>query len=122
MKSINFAKIVMGAAVVSVLSACGTIASNTQTDADLREKAAFALNTSSDNITVLSKSSNLQSLRFQVKSDKGIYNCDFTSIVVVNSDAICSGPVSASQKAAVTTSEAKPAQTCNALLKAANRC
>ncbi|PHX40064.1 hypothetical protein [Pseudomonas sp. AK106] len=121
MKCITFGNLLIGAALATSLAGCGSIAQSTQSDSDLREKAAFALNTSADKLSILSKSSSLDSMRFQVKSNKGIYNCYFTSVVVVNSDAICSGPINSNQ-AAQTPDEAAPAQNCNALLKAAKRC
>jgi hypothetical protein len=122
MKKTTFAKAIFGAVMVLSLAGCGTIAESTQSDSDLREKAAFALDTTSDNVTILNKSSSLEEMRFQAKTKKGIYNCYFTSAIVVNSQAICSGPVSSNAKAANTSAEATPAQTCNALLKAAKRC
>jgi hypothetical protein len=122
MENTTFAKTIFSAVMVLSLAGCGTIAENTQSDSDLREKAAFALDTTSDNVTILSKSSSLEEMRFQAKTKKGIYNCYFTSAIVVNSQAVCSRPVSASAKAASAAAEATPAQTCNALLKAAKRC
>ena len=122
MKCITFEKLVITAVVAVSISGCGSIAQRTQSDSDLQEKAAFALNTSSDKITIVSKSASLESVRFQVKSDKGIYNCYFTSVVVVNSDAICSGPVQGTVQSAQTQKEAAQPQNCNALLKAAKRC
>ena len=107
--------------VAVAISGCGTIASNTQTDADLERKAAFAINTSAERVQLLSKSPTLDSVEFQVKSDKGTYNCYFTSILgVSNSQAICSGPIDGEQANAGASS--KPTANCNALLKAANRC
>lgn len=121
MKFIQSIEAVALVVALSSLSACGTIAEKTQGDDVLREKAAFALNTDAESVQVLSKSSSLDSVKFQVKSDKGIYNCYFTSVVIVNSDALCSGPLSkSSQKPAVQKSE--KTESCNALLKAANRC
>jgi hypothetical protein len=122
MKCITFKKLVFTAVFAASISGCGSIAQRTQSDSDLQEKAAFALNTSSDKISILSKSSSMESVRFQVKSDKGIYNCYFTSVVLANSDAICSGPVQATVQSAQTQKEAVQPQTCNALLKAAKRC
>jgi hypothetical protein len=122
MKNMNFAKTIFSSAMVLSLAGCGTIAESTQSDSDLREKAAFALDTTSSNVTILSKSSSLEAMRFQAKTNKGIYNCYFTSIIVVNSQAICSGPVSTNAKSASAAAEANPAQACNALLKAAKRC
>ena len=122
MKYINPAKTIFSAVMVLSLAGCGTIAESTQSDLDLREKAAFALDTTSENVTILSKSSSLEEMRFQAKTNKGVYNCYFTSVILVNSQAVCSGPVSTNAKSTNAAAEANHVQTCNALLKAAKRC
>lgn len=94
---------------------CGTINNATVSDQKLKERAAVALGTSADAITISNRSNEGVRINFTATTGKRSSQCYVTStasmIGVVTSDAICSGG-----------NAHKGAGQCNALLKAAGRC
>ncbi|WP_339421300.1 MULTISPECIES: hypothetical protein [unclassified Pseudomonas] len=115
-----FFQLFAAGAVASLIQGCGIIASKTVRDSSLQEKAAVTLNTTSEKVRVFDKHGELDSVKFKAQTSKGIYNCYYTSLVVLDSDTLCSGPVDGARKQA--SSEAEPPASCNALLKATGRC
>lgn len=98
-----------------MLAGCSTINNATVSDQKLKERAAFALGTSADAITISNRSNEGIRINFTATVGKRSSQCYVTStasmIGVVTSDAICSGG-----------GAHKGTGQCNALLKAAGRC
>ena len=104
-------------ALVSIsiaLSACGTIDNNVRPEISIKEKAAFALGTSADKVTITNRRSEIDSVKFNATVEGRVFQCYYTSVFgVLSSDALCSQ----------TDGAALPSSgTCNALLKAAGKC
>lgn len=106
--------------VLLILSAltligCGTVGNVVISDQALREKAAFALNTTADKVKISDRKAGLDDIRFIASVGKKSHQCYITTVYgIISSDAICSGAQSAVKK--------NKNPQCNALLKAANRC
>ena len=104
-------KIAILLAAVS-LAACGTIDNAVRSDSSIQQKAAFALGTTSESVTITNRRSELGAVRFNASANGRTFQC-YYSTAGMSSDAICSptdgGP-------------AAPGAPCNALLKAAGRC
>ncbi|MDP8033247.1 hypothetical protein QJU43_03040 [Pasteurella atlantica] len=99
---------------MTILTACGSIGNVIISDQTLQEKAAFALNTTSNKVKISQRNAGLDDIRFVASVGRKSYQCYITTVAgVVSSDAICSGSRSVKQKRG---------STCNALLKAAGRC
>ncbi|RMS83917.1 hypothetical protein [Pseudomonas savastanoi] len=113
-------QLVTAGAVASLIQGCGIIASKTVSDSSLQERAAVTLNTTSDKVRVFDKRAELDSVKFKAQTNKGVYNCYYTTLVALDSDTLCSGPIEGAGKKA--SSEAEAPTSCNALLKAAGRC
>ncbi len=113
-------QLLMAGAAVSLLQGCGIVASKTVSDSSLQEKAAVTLNTTPEKVRIFDKRGELDSVKFKAQSSKGVYNCYYTTLVALDSDTLCSGPVEGSGKQ--TPSETAAPANCNALLKAAGRC
>lgn len=111
-------------AAASLLQGCGMIASKTVSDSGLQEKAAVTLNTTAEKVRIFDKRGQVDSVKFKAQTDKGTYNCYYTTLVALDSDTMCSGPVegSANQKSNQASTPATAPANCNALLKAAGRC
>lgn len=108
-------KILISLFVINLLSACGTIGNTVISDRTLQEKAAFALNTTAEKVTISQRSAGLDDIRFVATVGKRHHQCYITTVAgVISSDALCSGAGSAVKK--------NQNPNCNALLKAANRC
>lgn len=109
---------------VLLLQGCGMIASKTVSDSGLQEKAAVTLNTTPEKVRIFDKRGELDSVKFKAQTNKGVYNCYYTTLVGLDSDTLCSGPVegSAKQSGNQTPAPAAAPANCNALLKAAGRC
>ncbi|MCQ3033450.1 hypothetical protein NLO88_22615 [Pseudomonas syringae] len=111
-----------------LLQGCGMIASKTVSDSGLQEKAAVTLNTTPEKVRIFDKRGELDSVKFKAQTNKGVYNCYYTTLVGLDSDTLCSGPVEGSvEGSAKQTGNQAPAPAaapanCNALLKAAGRC
>ncbi|KGQ39595.1 hypothetical protein [Gallibacterium genomosp. 1] len=96
---------------ILVLSGCGMVGNTVISDASLQSKAAFALNTTADKVTISHRQAGLDDIRFTANIGKKQYQCYITTVAgVISSDAVCSR----------TTGNKK--RSCNALEKAANRC
>ncbi|MDK4680555.1 hypothetical protein [Kingella negevensis] len=96
----------------SVLSACGTVGNAVISDDSLKEKAAFALDTTADKVTISNRKGDIDSVKFVATARGRSHQCYITTVAgVLSSDAICSGAGSATGST-----------NCNALSKAAGRC
>lgn len=97
--------------VAAVLFAHSALAETAQ------EKAAFALNTSAEQVTVTDIKKTEMKVSFRAHYQGGVYNCYYTHAAGFKSGALCSGPVNK-------TSTVKPHSGvgCNDLLRAAGRC
>jgi hypothetical protein len=94
------------------LTACGTIDNAVRSDESIQQKAAFALGTTPDKVTITNRTSELGTVRFNATTNDRMFQCYYTT-VGVTSDVLCSptdggGPAAGAQ--------------CNALLKAAGKC
>lgn len=100
------------------------IASKTISDSGLQEKAAITLNTTPEKVRIFDKSGQLDSVKFKAQTSKGVYSCYYTTLLALDSDTLCSGPVegSAKQTSNQTSAPVGAPANCNALLKAAGRC
>lgn len=81
-------------------------------DENLKEKAAFALGTTSDKITISNRKATVDSVKFNATTNGKVFQCYYTT-AGISSDALCS-PTDGSGLPAVSQ--------CNALLKAAGKC
>ncbi|ULJ69079.1 hypothetical protein MIS45_10035 [Wielerella bovis] len=105
-------KLVMGLICAAVLSACGTVGNAVISDNALKEKAAFALDTTADKVTISNRHGDIDSVKFVATTRGRSHQCYITTVAgVLSSDAICSGAGSATGST-----------NCNALSKAAGRC
>ncbi|APZ07737.1 hypothetical protein FJP64_22230 [Kosakonia cowanii] len=94
------------------LSGCGMVDNAVRGDESLKEKAAFALGTTSDKITISNRKADIDSVKFNATTKGKVYQCYYTS-AGISSDALCSP----------TDGSGLPAGSqCNALLKAAGKC
>ncbi|WP_386689473.1 MULTISPECIES: hypothetical protein [unclassified Lonepinella] len=95
---------------ISLLTGCGTVGNVVISDQTLQEKAAFALNTTSDKVTISNRNGGIDDIRFVATVGKNSHQCYITTIAgVISSDALCSGAGSAKAP-------------CDALSKKAGRC
>jgi hypothetical protein len=111
-------KLALTLAVVTLsLAGCGTIGNVVTQDQTLQRRAAFALNTTPEKVTITNREGDVDSIHFVATVGKDSYQCYVASVAgVQTSDAICSGSNS------VKPSSTKGSAQCNALLKAAGRC
>ncbi|MBK0004224.1 hypothetical protein IBT47_24740 [Erwinia sp. S43] len=106
-------KIILKALLVStMLSGCGMVDNAIRGDENLKEKAAFALGTTSDKITISNRKADIDSVKFNATTKGKVYQCYYTT-AGISSDALCSPTDGSSLPAG---------SQCNALLKAANKC
>ncbi|QER39598.1 hypothetical protein F2A31_07675 [Acinetobacter suaedae] len=103
---------------VLLFTGCGTVGNMVIQDQTLEQKAAFALNTTSDKVKVSNRQGAIDgTINFVATTGGKSYQCYITTVGgAISSQAICSG--SSSVK---TTNNADNKQ-CNALLQAAGRC
>ena len=95
-----------------VLAACGTVGNVVISDDSLKEKAAFALDTTADKVTISNRRGDIDSIKFVATTRGRSHQCYITTMAgVLSSQAICSGAGSATGST-----------NCNALSKAAGRC
>ncbi|MDO4682316.1 MAG: hypothetical protein Q4B17_05945 [Lautropia sp.] len=98
-----------------LLAACGTIGNKVISDDTLQERAAFALGTTADQITISNRRGDTNTVRFVATVGQQSHQCYVSTVGGIHvSDAICSG-----------NSSVRPSSddgSCNALLKAAGRC
>ncbi|GKW14869.1 hypothetical protein BSK71_11190 [Pectobacterium actinidiae] len=94
------------------ISGCGVVDNALRSDNNIKEKAAFALGTTPDKITITNRTSDINSVKFNATTNGKVYQC-YYSTAGVSSDALCSS----------TDGSSLPnGSQCNALLKAANKC
>lgn len=94
------------------LTACGTIDNAVRSDESIQQKAAFALGTTAENVTITNRRSELGAVRFDATTSGRKFQCYYTT-AGVTSDVLCS-PTDGGAPA--------PGAACNALLKAAGKC
>ena len=101
--------------ITILFAGCGTLGNMVIQDNSLQQRAAFALNTTADQLTISNRQGSIDGAVNFVATTKGkSYQCYITTVGgVVNSQAICSGANSV---------KSNTGQSCNALLRAANRC
>lgn len=114
-------KILSTLMLCSVLTACGVVGNTVISDQSLKEKAAFALNTTADRVVISQRNPSMDSISFVATVGGASHQCYITTVMgAISSDALCSGKGSAKSDKA---SEVKSNnQQCNALLRAAGRC
>lgn len=76
-----------------LLTGCGYVRNSYVSDETLIEKAAFALGIESKNISIIEKKPELYEIRYKVKikGQNKIRQCYFTTMLTIDSDAVCSG-------------------------------
>ena len=95
-----------------ILAGCGTVGNVVISDSSLQKKAAFALDTTADKVTISNREGDIDSIKFVATTRGRSHQCYITTVGgVISSDAICSGAGSATGST-----------NCNALSKAAGRC
>ncbi len=105
-------KILLIALCSTVLAGCGTVGNAVISDDTLKEKAAFALDTTADKVTISNRRGDIDSVKFVATTHGRSHQCYITTVYgIISSDAICSGAGSATGST-----------NCNALSKAAGRC
>lgn len=105
-------KLALVALSALILSACGTVGNVVISDESLKEKAAFALDTTADKVTISNRRGDIDSVKFVATTRGRSHQCYISTMAgVLSSDAICSGAGSATGST-----------NCNALSKAAGRC
>jgi lipoprotein len=106
-------------AAASVLGGCGFIKKPMTSEATLLDRAEMATGIDKSNLTVVPDSvkSEIDSVHYKVRSKNGdLYRCYFSSVIVVDSDVLCTKIVGAGG-----TGGSKSGN-CNALLKKAGKC
>lgn len=102
-----------------LLAACGTLGNKVISDQTLQEKAAFALDSTADQVTISNRKGDMNSVRFVATIGNKSHQCYVTTAAGVHvSDAICSGSNSVKSSG----KKDEDGDSCNALLKAAGRC
>ena len=108
--------------LAATISGCGVISKGTSSDNKMLDKAEFATGIDRSQLSIVpdSVTGDLDSVNYKVKTKSGqIYRCYFTSVVAVDSDAICT-PIDKSGN--VLKNKKGNKGNCNALLKAAGKC
>ena len=106
--------------VACVLGGCGFIKKPMTSEATLLDRAEMATGVEKSNLSVVPDSvrSEIDSVHYKVRSKNGdLYRCYFSSVIVVDSDVLCTKIVGA----AGSTGSGKGGN-CNALLKKAGKC
>ncbi|MDY4280071.1 MAG: hypothetical protein SOX56_03140 [[Pasteurella] mairii] len=106
---------ILSSIVSFFLAGCGVVGNAVISDQSLKEKAAFALNTTADKVTISQRNGGVDDIRFVATVGQRSHQCYITTIGgVLSSDALCSGGGK--------TIENSKASSCNPLMKAAGRC
>ncbi|MGP0838096.1 hypothetical protein [Serratia sp. CY85251] len=101
---------------IMVLSGCGTIDNAVRSDNSIKEKAAFALGTTAEKISISNRTSELDSVKFNATTQGKVFQCYYSTAMGVTSDVLCSPTDGSALPKAAGDSQ------CNALLKAAKKC
>lgn len=107
-------------AAASILGGCGFIKKPMTSEATLLDRAEMATGIDKSNLTVVPDSvkSEIDSVHYKVRSKNGdLYRCYFSSVIVVDSDVLCTKIVGA-----VGSTGSGKGGNCNALLKKAGKC
>jgi len=116
-----YAKKMLFAGLIATLAGCGTIGNNVVSDAELARKAAFALDTTADQVTISDRSGEVSGAINFVAATRGRkHQCYITTVMgAVSSSAICSGANSVNSANA---GSSAGNSNCNALQSAAGQC
>ncbi|WP_455233358.1 hypothetical protein [Geopseudomonas aromaticivorans] len=121
----NMIKFAGRAALVAVLAStvgCAMVGNRVLTDEDLARRAAFALDTTADQVRISDRATEMADIHFVAHTRGNSHQCVMqTAMGVVNTGALCSGAGSAHGNGNANGASAGNAS-CNALLKAAKRC
>ena len=98
--------------VLAALGGCGTISNKLVSDQELARRAAFALDTTPEKVTISDRAGEISpEINFVANTGVRKHQCYISSLFgIMNSSAICSGANSVNSS------------NCNALLKAAGQC
>jgi len=107
-------KLLLVSGMLSALAGCGTVGNAVLSNDELARKAAFALDTTADQVTISDRSGELGgAINFVATTNGRKHACYITSVMgAMSSSAICSGGNSAGS----------PSGSCNALQKSAGQC
>ena len=114
-------------ALVCSLYGCGHVSNTVLTDEILLDKAEMATVVRQSELTLIKREGSIDSVEYSVETKDGdVYRCYFTSLVAINSDAVCK-KINTSKKfkgtkSSIKQNSKKENQKCNALLKAAGKC
>ena len=111
-------------AAASVLGGCGFIKKPMTSEATLLDRAEMATGIDKSNLTVVPDSvkSEIDSVHYKIRSKNGdLYRCYFSSVIVVDSDALCT-KIGGTEGTKSSKNSTKGSKDCNALLKAAGKC
>lgn len=114
----NVAVIAFGI-VACALGGCGFIKKPMTSDDTLLDRAEMATGVEKSNLSVVPNSvkSEIDSVHYKVRSKNGdLYRCYFSSVIVVDSDALCTKIGGAEG------TKGSNGGNCNALLKKAGKC
>lgn len=109
------------------LYGCGHVFNTVLTDEVLLDKAEMATGVRQSELTLIKREGSIDSVEYSVETKDGdVYRCYFTSLVAINSDAVCK-KINTSKKfkgtkSSIKQNSKKENQKCNALLKAAGKC
>lgn len=109
------------------LYGCGHVSNTVLTDAVLLDKAEMATGVRQSELTLIKREGSIDSVEYSVETKDGdVYRCYFTSLVAINSDAVCK-KINTSKKfkgtkSSIKQNSKKENQKCNALLRAAGKC
>jgi predicted nucleic acid-binding protein len=89
----SFKKILAISAISFAITGCGYIKNSYVNDETLINKAAFALGEEPKNIKIIEKSPEIDSIRYtvKIKGKAKTKQCYFTTMLALDSDAVCSG-------------------------------
>ncbi len=120
----NKIKLTLVTFTLLVIAGCSSVTGKTVSDQKLREKAAFALETSADRVTISNRRhEGMVKISFNAKVGRHMYQCYITTVLgAASSDAICAGTSSKGKSSKKRRRKGKSKKKCNALLKAAGRC
>lgn len=94
------------------LTACGSVDNALRSESSIKGKAAFALGTTPDRVTISNRKAEIDAVKFNAATNGKVYQC-YYSTAGLSSDALCSPTDGSGMPGGAQ---------CNALLKAANKC
>lgn len=104
------------------LYGCGHVSNTVLTDEVLLDKAEMVIGVRQSELTLIKREGSIDSVEYSVETKDGdVYRCYFTSLVAINSDAVCK-QIGASKKVKHSAKPKEREANCNALLRAAGKC